>query len=204
MWKCTFFWALKGLIIHFGFKVQIERLFLILVKLLHLKTAFCNMLLLLCYSRQTSVLHVFSLFQYSNCSCCATLTMFLYAHAVMCKYVHLSGMRGVWKIAVPEERCLWSLQLSLFVVLIKRQQQPPFLSNSQTHKTVQTGRCKAVKLYPWLDHLNWAPAPPDPTAFKVNWERGPQFPRESTEEEKGGCSCLLASHIARLLAALRE
>ncbi|KAI9514113.1 hypothetical protein NQZ68_036174 [Dissostichus eleginoides] len=46
--------------------------------------------------------------------------------------------------------------------------------------------CKAVKLYPRLDHLNWAPAPPDPTAFKVSWERGPQFPREGPEEERGG------------------
>lgn len=51
-----------------------------------------------------------------------------------------------------------------------------------------------MKLYPWLDHLNWAPAPSDPTLFKASWERGPPFPRESPEEEKGGCSCLMASY----------
>lgn len=61
-----------------------------------------------------------------------------------------------------------------------------FLSRTHTCPRARTHAHEAMKPYPCLNHLNWAPAPPDPTEFKVSREKGPPFPREGPEEEKGG------------------
>ncbi|CAB1435796.1 unnamed protein product [Pleuronectes platessa] len=67
----------------------------------------------------------------------------------------------------------------------------PSVSTAQHINSWAAGQTKSIERKPqssWSmeDHLNWAPGPPDPTAFKLNGEKGPQFPRGSPEEERGG------------------
>lgn len=95
----------------------------------------------------------------------------VYAHTVMCKYLQV--MRGVHCVeeCSGRGRVFAIITASLFVVLIESSFPQAAFPLTHTHTYTQNSPdwpCKAVKLYPWLDHLNWAPALSDPTAFKVS------------------------------------
>lgn len=83
-----------------------------------------------------------------------------------------------------------------------------FLSHTHTYTHTCPRACvrarEAMKPYPCLKHLNWAPAPPDPTEFKVSREKGPPFPREGPEEGGGVAAVSWLHTTKRLLAAQRE